>query len=51
MEKVIYKKSYDCEHASVYNYTMDTIKEWKEKGWILTGTYYQFLTFRRDLVD
>ena len=48
MEKVIYEKRSDCEVASVYNYTMDTINEWKEKGWILTGTYYHFLTFRRD---
>lgn len=47
--KVVYEKNETCEFASVYNYTMDTVKEWKEKGWVLTGTYYGFLTFRRDI--
>ena len=48
MEKVIYKRCSDCEYVCVYNYNMDTVKKWEEKGYILTGTYYQFLTFRRD---
>lgn len=47
--KVIYETRETCEVATVYNYTMDTAKEWKEKGWILTGTYYNSLTFRRDI--
>lgn len=48
MMRVIYEKHETCEVARGYNYTMDTAKEWKADGWILTGTYYHFLIFRRD---
>ena len=31
--------------AKVYDYTLDTAKEFESKGWKLTGTFYNFLTF------
>ena len=34
--------------CKVYNYDLDTVKEMGLKGWVLTGTYYGFLTFRKD---
>lgn len=34
--------------CQVYNYDMDTLKEMEAKGWVLEGTYYGFLTFRKD---
>lgn len=35
----------DLEWIHVYDYTMDTVKEFEEAGWHLSGTYYHFLTF------
>ena len=50
MKKIgtIYEECETCTIAKVYDYTMDTVKEMKNDGWILTGTFCRFLTFRKD---
>ena len=35
----------DIEWIYVYDYTMDTVKEFREAGWHLSGTYSRFLVF------
>lgn len=44
----IYEDLETCTIAKVYNYTLDTSKEFEKDGWTLTGTFYGFLTFRKD---
>lgn len=45
-KKVItdYENSTMCQ---VYNYTFDITKEMEQDGWVLEGTYYRHLTFRK----
>lgn len=47
MKKIgtIYEDRENCIIAKVYDYTLDTAKEFESKGWKLTGTFYNFLTF------
>lgn len=37
-----------CTVCQVYNYTFDITKQMKQDGWVLEGTYYRHLTFRKD---
>lgn len=48
MEKCIYDEYETATICKVYNYNLDTVKEMELNGWTLTGTYYGFLTFRKD---
>lgn len=48
MKKFIYIESETAIFCRVYNYDLDTVKEMELNGWVLTGTYYGFLTFRKD---
>ena len=45
--KVITDKE-TCTICQVYNYTLDVVREMKQDGWVLEGTYYHNLTFRKD---
>ncbi len=45
---MIFDENEVCEFVRVYNYTLDTAKKMERDGWKLVGTYYQFLSFRRD---
>ncbi len=45
---IIYEERETCTIAKVYNYTFDTVKEMESSGWKITGTFYRFLTFRKD---
>lgn len=47
MEKRIYNEYETSTICTVYNYNMDTVKKMEFDGWVLTGTYYGFLTFRK----
>lgn len=46
-----YKKYWNGTRATVYNYNMDTVREWEANGWHLEGTYYGFLTFWKHAED
>lgn len=46
-----YKKYWNGTRATVYNYNMDTVREWEANGWHLVGTYYGFLTFWKHAED
>lgn len=45
--KVIYKENDYYKFAYVYNYNFDTVKEFEQDGWSLSGTFYNFLTFKK----
>ena len=47
--RYLYEERNGYEFCRVYNYTLDTAPEMKANGWTLTGTYYGFLTFRREV--
>ena len=40
-----YRKCADGTLAIVYDYNMDTVREWEADGWKLRSTYYEFLSF------
>ena len=46
-----YRKCADGTLAIVYDYNMDTVREWEANGWKLEGTYYGFLTFWKHAED
>ena len=43
-----YEEREDVLIAYVYNYDLNTAKEMEAQGWTLTGTFYGFLSFRKD---
>ena len=47
-KRYIYEERKDVLIAKVYNYDLNTAKEMEAQGWTLTGTFYSFLTFRKD---
>ena len=48
MKRYVYEEYSTVTVCKVYDYDMDTAREMKADGWTLTGTYYGFLTFRKD---
>ena len=47
-KRYVYEERENALIAHVYNYDLDTKKEMEAQGWTLTGTFYSFLTFRKD---
>ena len=47
-KRYVYEERKNVLIVHVYNYDLNTVKEMEVKGWTLTGTYYSFLTFRKD---
>ena len=47
-KRYVYEERKDVLIAHVYNYDLNTAKEMESRGWTLTGTFYGFLTFRKD---
>ena len=47
-KRYIYEERKNVLIAKVYNYDLNTVKEMEAQGWTLTGTFYSFLTFRKD---
>lgn len=47
-KRYVYEERENALIAHVYNYDLDTKKEMEAQGWTLTGTFYGFLTFRKD---
>ena len=47
-KRYIYEERKNVLIAKVYNYDLNTAKEMEAQGWTLTGTFYGFLTFRKD---
>ena len=47
-KRYVYEERENALIAHVYNYDLDTKKEMEDRGWTLTGTFYSFLTFRKD---
>ena len=47
-KRYIYEERKNVLIAKVYNYDLNTAKEMEAHGWTLTGTFYGFLTFRKD---
>lgn len=43
--EIVYKYYFNGTRAFVFNYNMDTVREWEANGWKLEGTFYGFLTF------
>ena len=48
MKRYEYSEYETYEVCRVYDYDMDTSREMKAAGWVLDGTYYDHLTFRKD---
>ena len=48
MKRYVYIEFDTGTICRVYNYDLDTVKEMESEGWMLTGTYYGFLSFRKD---
>lgn len=47
-KRYVYEERKNVLIAHVYNYDLNTAKEMKSQGWTLTGTFYGFLSFRKD---
>lgn len=47
-KRYLYEERENALIAYVYNYDLDTKKEMEAQGWTLTGTFYSFLSFRKD---
>ena len=47
-KRYVYEEMENVLIAYVYNYDLNTAKEMESQGWTLTGTYYGFLSFRKD---
>ena len=43
--RVVTWSSGDLQWIRVYDYTLDTVKEFQAQGWRLSGTYRMFLSF------
>lgn len=50
-KKKVYEMNGDLIWCSVYGYTMDTRKQMEAKGWHISGTYYECLTFWKEKED
>lgn len=47
-KRYVYNYSGDYITCTVYWYDLNTIPDMVSAGWSLTGTYYGFVTFRKD---
>ena len=47
-KRYVYEERENVLIAHVYNYDLNTAKEMEAQGWTLTGTFYGFLSFRKD---
>ena len=47
-KRYIFEEMENVLIAYVYNYDLNTAKEMEAQGWTLTGTFYSFLTFRKN---
>lgn len=48
-KRYVYSYNRTSVICSVYGYDFDTIPEMVSDGWVLCGTYYECLTFRKDI--